>query len=349
MRSECSAAVLLAFLSSFAWAEPNAPAKCPNEPPPIVCAHPTIPCFIPEKWPNAERTADEIATLFQTRQFCRLEKALDEVLSSEKRFKSGSRPAAGAYMAFQMILSTNNYSEGYAGVIEEWRSAYPKSIYVPFAQARQAYAAAWAVRGSHWASEVPKEAWELFALRLQESEKILLDAPPALKATTLWHHMLLTVTLDSDRLQSRPDQVFAEAVKRWPDYYAFYDLVISRLTPRWHGTWEQVDAFIDYWTRQQAAREGTSLYARLYMYLFGLGYSPQEVKADTRRMIASFADLTARYPDPGWKNVRASYACLSRDKQAFTDAIKGLPTGEVMPAVWLDGYSYDGCMRWAGI
>jgi len=278
-----------------------------------------------------------------------LEKSLAELLSSDKRFKDGSRPAQAAYMGFQMYLSGENYSGGYAAVIEEWRTAYPGSIYVPFAKARQAYAAAWGSRGAQWASEVPKEAWELFALRLQESEKILLSAPPALKESTLWHHMLLSVAVESDRLESRPEKVFAEAVKRWPDYYPFYEVVLSRMTPRWHGNWEQVDQFIDYWTRQQAAREGTSLYARLYVSLFARGSSPQEVKADTRRMIESFADLTARYPDPGWKNVRASYACLSRDKQAFADAMKDLPQPELIRDFWFDGYSYDVCMRWAGI
>ena len=348
MRLESSAAVLLAFWCSLALAQSSAPPQCPNEPPPLVCPPNVSGCVVPEKWPNPQRTTDMIATLFQTRQFCRLEKSLDEVLSMEKRFKNGVRPASSAYAAFQMILSGDS-SQGYATVIEEWRAAYPNSIYVPFAQARLAYAGAWSARGSRWGNEVPKESWELFALKLREAEEILLNAPPALKETTLWHHMLLAIALDSDRLQSRSEQVFAAAVKRWPDYYPFYDLVISRMTPRWGSTWEQLDEFVDYWTRQQAGREGVSLYARLYVGLFARGYSPQEVKADPKRMISSFADLTARYPDPGWKNLRASYACLTRDKQAFGDAIKALPSGELWQALWLDGFSYDSCMRWAGI
>ena len=222
------------------------PALCPGEREPIeFSCPPSMPKCKPEKFPNAGMTADTIGFLFQTQQFCLLEKALVETVSSGKRFPNGVRLAEGAYQGFQRILTPSSYSPGWRGHVDKWRAAYPTSIYIPFIEARLAYVGAWAARGEMLpGSQVSPEARELFNVRLQEAETILLGAPAALKETPLWHQLLLAVVLDSKEAQTPPDKVFAEAVKRWPDYYAFYDLAITRINPDWGSTWEQLDQFI---------------------------------------------------------------------------------------------------------
>jgi len=63
-------------------------------------------------------------------------------------------------------------------------------------------------------------------------------------------------------------------------------------------------------------------------------------------MKRSFVDLIARYPDPPFKNLYASYACFARDKTAFEDAMRGLPSNLLMPNFWLSGHSHEACLRW---
>src|SRR5258708_15822896 len=149
-------------------------------------------------------------------------------------------------------------------------------------------------------------------MRLREAEQVLLDAPQQLKDTPLWHNLLLAISLDTNTVQSDPQATFESAAKAWPDYYDFYDLMLSRLVPIWGGSWEKVDSFVDYWARQRVEREGTSLYARLYINLGGQRVTPDETSLDWNRMKQSFVDLIARYPDPVFKNLYASYACFAR-------------------------------------
>jgi len=137
-------------------------------------------------------------------------------------------------------------------------------------------------------------------------------------------------------------------VKRWPTYAVFHQLPLNRMVPKWGGSWQQVESFIAESTAMQPASEGKSLYARLYIHLIP-ERSAHESSMDWEKMKAGFEDAIARFPDPKYRNLYASYACLAKDKALFSKAIGKIPREELIPAWWLDGNSYDSCMRWAGI
>jgi hypothetical protein len=66
-------------------------------------------------------------------------------------------------------------------------------------------------------------------------------------------------------------------------------------------------------------------------------------------MIASFEDAIARFPDPMYKNLYASYACLAKDKALFGKAMSKISKEDLNPLWWLGGNSYEACVRWAGV
>jgi hypothetical protein len=272
-----------------------------------------------------------------------------EIASSKKRFVNGDSPASAAYWAFRRLMPAPRTNESHQGKISRWRDAVPASYFVPFAQSRLMYANAWNVRGSGFAGSVSKESWELFGIRMQEAEKILLDAPEALKDTPYWHHLLLAITQDSSQSSNSVDAVFEEAVKRWPTYFDFYELRLTRLVPKWGGSWEQVESFIDKWSTQLARSEGSSVYARLYVSVKKQGVTPEQTRMDWAKMKRGFEDLVQRYPSRDFKNLYASYACFARDKVAFSAALRSLTPEELQPQEWLSGHSYEACMRWGGI
>ena len=186
----------------------------------LLAAHPD--CALPEKWSNPEHTIDEIANLFRMRQSLScLKSRLASCCRAMAGLNPGSRSRRPRFRAFAGVDERRQLmTRGVRERTKEWRSEYPQSYFIPFVEARIAYASAWAARGEGIGStRVSPEAQELFVIRLREAEDILLGAPARLKETTLWHHMLLAVALDSDRLQSNPTKVFAEGVKRWPHYY----------------------------------------------------------------------------------------------------------------------------------
>jgi hypothetical protein len=321
----------------------NRPTKCFTEP------SASQPECIFDNWPSFEETIRRLAFLYGTEQFALLERAMTDLTKSEKTFASGKSTASAAYQAFRRLMPAPGTRPNEQDRIRRWKEAIPNSYFVVFADARYLYGDAWNSRGSGYAGSVSPESWDLYALRLQEAEKKLMSAPQSLKDTPLWDNLLLAIALDSRKVESVPQVVFENAVKRWPRYFDFYEVMLTRLTPKWGGSWDDVEMFIDKWSRQRESTEGTSMYARLYIGMLSQGATPDETAMKWAKMRTSFDDLVARYPEPRFKNLYASFACFARDKSSFGKAMSLLPSRELMPDEWLPGSSYEACIRWAGV
>jgi hypothetical protein len=302
-----------------------------------------------DDWPTWVVTLRRITDLYNSEQFALLERAMHEAVSSKKFFTNGDSPASAVYWAFRRMMPAPGTPEEHQRKISRWKTAVPSSDYAAFAEARFLYASAWDIRGTGRAGSVSPESWDLFGMRLQEAEQLLLNSSKALKRTPIWHNLLLAIVLDNPRSKTDPDALFNEAVRRWPRYFELYELRLTRLVPKWGGSWEKVEGFIDRWTRDLSSSEGNSLYARLYISLRNQGVTPDETNMDWVRMKASFDDLTNRYPSSDFKNLYASYACFARDKNAFNAALAKLAANELDKKAWLVGHSYEACMRWAAI
>lgn len=333
---------------------PNATSmpRYPWDQRPTKCFAPDAPPFGDcklENWPSFGLTSRRLAILYYNGQFALLERALAEVATPERRFASGESGDLAIYEAFRQVLNGGNVDpEAWQRQIAQWRAVAPNSRYTYFAEARFYYAHAWAARGSGYASSVSKESWQLFNIRLQQSEQMLLQAPVYLKESPLWHNLLLAVASDTRNVRSDPDEVFERAIKRWPSYYNFYAVRLTRMFPQWGGSWDEIEAFIRQWSKAQEATEGRSLYARLYIAVLGMGYTPDETHYDWGLMKESLNDLVKRFPDPIYRNLNASFACVARDDAAFRKAIGAIPSHEVIPGAWIRGHSPEACMRWAG-
>jgi hypothetical protein len=341
---------MLVVAAGPAWGQAPSPPRYPWDIRPATCLNgPRVaaPGCTVENWPTFDETRRRVAGLYQAEQFSLLEQALAEIAASQTRFTSGRPATSAAYWAFRLLMPGPGVPVAEQDRMARWRAAVPHSSFATLAEARFLYAHAWNARGSGYAQSVSKEAWAIFAARLHEAERVLLRAPQPLQDTPWWHNLLLSVALDTRTAQTDPQATFIRGVTKWPEYYDFYDIMVKRLMPKWGGTWEKLEAFIVYWATQQAPREGTSLYARLYVNLRDQGVTPGETQVNWPHMQRSFGDLIARYPDPAFKNLYASYACFARDKAAFGDAMRGLPPALLMPQEWLAGHTHDACVRWA--
>lgn len=351
-----TAAVLLTVVwttSTVALAQPAQSLRYPWDMGDRNCTEPTerfrAGCEI-QNWMTFGLTSERIQILYGNDHYVLLDRAMGELVATNRRFTDGWTPAAAVGSAF---TAAHRIPVAYSFEKERlarWRNAVPNSYFVIYAEASLAYANAWSARGQGHAASVSKESWELFRIRLQETEDLLLSAPQALKNTPIWHYLLLTTVLNNPRASGDPDAVFQEAVKRWPTYFAFYQLRVAMLTPKWGGSWDAVESFVDQWSGRMPESEGRSLYARLYISLGEQGYEPGEMAMNWAKMKGSLDDLVPRYPDElRFRNMRASYACYARDKEAFAAAIKGMNQYAIRPHEWLDGHSYDACMRWAAV
>ncbi len=287
----------------------------------------------PDSWPDLKQSARYIGSLYIGEQFVLLERALSDLALSKQRFATGKPVTVALIQAFIYVMPSRELSSDEIGRITRWKTAVPDSQFAFLAEAFL------------FASTVSPESWELFHKQLRESERLLLSAPEPLQKTASWYHLLLNATTDSDRTRRKREDVFEEAAKLRPDYYSFYEKMVITLEPKWGGSWNSLEAFVDKWTRRLSDKEGESMYARLYIAIKD-DQAVGETNMDWPRMRQGFRDLISRYPDKSFKNLFASYACAVRDRAAYDEAMKMLPKEVLDPSEWIRGHSYEACSRW---
>jgi len=291
-------------------------------------------------------TVRKVGSLYRSEQFAALEIALNELAHTNDKFISGKPKSSAAYWAFRQLFPGPGTDPLEIERIQRWRKKIPLSSWATFAESRYWYGMAWNARGGGSAGNVGSEAWDMFHKTLRRSESQLLESPAALKDTALWHNLLLAISQDSTEVKSKPDQVLSAAVTKWPQYYDFYEVRLTRLVPKWGGNWQTVDAFIADWAKKQSPLEGRSLYARLYISMQAKTPVPvSEIRSHWVTLKTSFRDLVDRYPDERFKNLFASYACLVGDADQFREAMTALGPEELNPADWLYEAPLTACER----
>lgn len=291
-------------------------------------------------------TVTQLRSLFQKDDFARLEEALTCLMESKQRFQSGKPGASAVYWLFRNEMHAPGPINAAAAHVGRWQHELPNSIFAEFGDLRIRYVVAWNSRGNGYARDVTLNGMEGFQQGLHNLEVLLLQTSSPLKNTPIWHNLLLAVAQDSGSATSPPAMVFQDAVQRSPGYYDFYEVRLSRLVPRWGGSWESVDKFIKHWSAERNASEGKSMYARLYTSVIVAGADTSETLIDWSRMKPSLEDLVARYPTRSHKNLAASFACRFGDKVYLKMALGRLKERDLDTRGWLPGMDQDRCEQW---
>lgn len=324
--------VAAAGVNPYPWDDRPPKCRTPGAPPVGMCA------LNAWQWPL--RSQARLSELWASRNWRVLELALTELTRSNAYFAEGTSHAA---LVERWLLDV--VQDGDPGpAIAAWKAAHPDSPFVPLAEAQHLLVKAWSARGSGYAGTVSREAWKLFSEQLLEAERKLLAAPASVRETAAWHLVLLKVALDA-RGRTDPQQLFVDATRRWPRETRFYSHMVSRMVPKWGGSWPQVESFVAAATRNAEATEGQSTYARLYLDL--VMHNAEEIPMDWPRMRSGFEDWIRRYPANPPLDAYASFACRARDKAAFTRVMQMLRPSDIAEVAWLPGYSPEACLRWA--
>lgn len=279
-----------------------------------------------------------LARLYQTERFQELDAALGCLMKDSRSLRSGKPSSALAYQMFRREMAGRGADGDDLKRIEHWSQQPPVSMFVEFAALRLRYGFAWNARGSASAAKVGDEQWRTFHQGLAGTEAALHRATPELRQTPLWHQLLLAVAGDTRLSRGNMATVFEEAIRRWPANYDLHEVMLSRLVPRWGGSWEQVDAFILHFANQRQGAEREALYARLYaISLLRGGDDPRSTRLDWARMKNGLESLVTLYPDPKHLNLAASFACLYQDEPSLKASLKRIPYDKVRPDAWLSG------------
>jgi hypothetical protein len=341
---------ILAMLSSTAWAQNQPVEKFGWDYECSVDFMKEQPVCTTNALGTKDAVIHPIHDMFLKKEYDKLDRGLKNLVESQRRFFGGESAHEGIAEALKMISWE---IPEVAQMADQWHAAVPSSYFAHYAKARAAYDAAWAIRGGGAASSVSGESWAMFRSHLDEAERLLNEAPQELKSLPLWHTLMMGVLSDNSKNEMRVEQIFIDAIDRWPTNFEFYKWRLNRLLPQWGGSWELIDASIRHWTERVEKTEGRSLYARLYIDLLeSRNLTPERTLMDWSLMKKSFDDLVRLYPHGGFRLQYAAYSCFARDKKTFLKALESVRAhrdGEPLDgSPWLDGNSFQACMVWSG-
>ena len=296
-------------------------------------------------WSDHEGTSTGLSQIYARESFKQLETSLDCLMNEEMQFISGRPGSSAIYAFYKMVLPAPGADPAEAGRIERWANAFPKSMYVRFAQARFAYAMAWNKRGGSVAKDVNEESWKGFRDGLTQAEEILSRSSEQLHNTPIYYHLLLAISQDANQPSEARLAIFQKGIARWPTYYGLYENMLKRLVPKWGGSWLIVDQAIRTWSAQRSKEEGVSLYSRFYARVLLDGANVEETLINWSTMKTSLEDLVKRYPDNYNWSLAASSACLFRDSTFYKLAMENLSSNQLQPAAWFKSTNPDICSQ----
>lgn len=335
MRNFVRTAVALSFLLCHAWATAAEPASASRPAGAAGCSA--------INYADEDDSINFLRMMYQEERFGDLEVILACLMRDGRELSSGKPSSAIAYQVFRREMGPRVTAADLQR-LERWARQQPPSMFAEFAAIRMRYAFAWRSRGGAPAAKVSEERWKGFRTGLADTELALYRATPELRETPLWHQLLVGVAGDTPLTRGDMASAFDAAVKRWPSNYDLHDVMLSRLVPRWGGSWDHVDTFIQHFAEQQQGERRDALYARLYAnMLLAMGDDPHQTRLDWQRMKRGLKALATLYPDPRHLNMAASFACYYRDAAYFKASMARVPVERVRRGAWLDGTDPQSC------
>ena len=288
-----------------------------------------------------------VLTLLNKEQFNDLERLFDDWNDRSERMADGRwRLSAFGDAIAARFADGKSWETGYQ-LIQRWREGHPFSRAAALAEVVYWVEYAWNARGPGMADTVPADGWDLFNERLGKAEAVLLESKPYASGSPLWGRMLIKIGNGLNWSRPMLLRAFEEVTRDEKYYYSTYGEVAWDLTPRRGGDWKLVDAFIRGATKITQARDGYSMYARLYWVVDDCGCGEfnlfRDSLANWADMKRGFDDLIERYPHSAWLyNKYAAYACLAEDKGAYQSMMFRIGK-TLVPDAWPSNQAIDLC------
>lgn len=286
-------------------------------------------------------SARRLKQIYERDAYSELESALSCNLLSNGRLKSGDSGAGIVYEFYRNQMQAPALTDVETERVKRWRAARPNSIFSEFALLRLNYSAAWTARSGQVYSRLTLKQRLGFSQGMLNAEMAMSAASPSLKETPIWHMLNLAILQDMPQRGRKSSEAYALAIKKWPYLYELHEAIFFRLNPRWGETWENADAYADKVARSFEPTEGTSFYARLYLYIFDQGFDPSSVPVKWEKLRPSLSDLVKRYPTEIHSNYAVSLACINSDWVAYKEYM--LTIKVINLNYWFEGTNHRIC------
>ena len=315
-----------------AWATPIADTDAPNDGPKKAHA---LGCL-------AQR-------LFLTQDF----KTLDRMLDSYSRDLGDLPDGRSSYEA--MVNGLDDLysfslipSEKLWGMTSAWRRQTGNSVHVEVAEALVLMDWGYRARGAGTADTISRQAMQLFRYRTQMAAAALNDIrewhPP------LWYQLSIEAELFLTGDKKKVADIHARGHARFPEAQGIDHAMLRALMPRWGGSYDEVDQFIDEQAAHEARSElGQQRYATLVFIYSGMEDDQinifRDVGAQWEYASTGMEELISRHPKSDYlRNIYAKLACIQGDKAKFTTLTHAFPKG-FSASAWSRSVTLQSCSR----
>jgi hypothetical protein len=164
----------------------------------------------------------------------------------------------------------------------------------------------------------------------------------------IWYQISLSVGVDRDIGVDKMRAIFDAGIRQAPGYAPLYRGMLRRLMPRWSGSYEQVDHFIEELSDKPGSPDrDVELYARLYWMYDSLEHDDIRLFDDSLAVWAlmkkGFRRMVDHYPKSDLVlNGYVKFACLSEDAAAYRQ-LRPLLEHSLASTAWSMKTSLESC------
>ncbi len=256
----------------------------------------------------------------------------------------------GAFRVFNHNPASEQYHLNLVALTQRWAREHPQSALAHMLHVRARYALAWWYRGDGYANTVSAEMWALFKQHIDAAiEHLGAHAEVSLQHSTAYSYALMlgrSAGWDRARLVALVDA----GLRLAPKDFGLHQSMLTSLLPKWGGSEEAIDSYIDWAADKAGPEHGHMVYARLYNEV--AGEFQQDLFTRTRaqwpRMKLGWDQLVERFPTDNNINRYALLACLARDKPVLASLLERIGNAPNLRAWGHNaGRTLDGCRRLA--
>jgi hypothetical protein len=259
---------------------------------------------------------------------------------SRERTPSGSWKLGLAYLSItqDLFAPADRRWEKLQQAAGEWLAENPDSPSAVALDARLLRAHAWAW---HDTGDRPGDNNPQFRQLLEEARRVLDEHPEVKSHDPEWDALRIAIAREQGADTSQILRMAWEALEREGYYYPLHQAVTNKLMPRWGGSRQAVEQYVQMALAHSANQEGTQAYARIYYYIVrsntdGVpGVEMSEMGVKWPLMQQSLAELMQAYPSTFNRDVARAITCFT-GRAAEMRALGRAETANIVSVAWWD-------------
>ena len=299
--------------------------------------------------PAARHTAGcRAQMLFMSGDYATLDRWMAQSADSISDLPDGSSTLEGIVRGLTTLFDYGSLDVLPAlGRTADWQQRVPDSIYPALLQSLIFESWAWAARGTGSVNTISPQAWMIFAQRTEMSAMGLRDIVERANTNPLWYEFSLRVGLDQSQPLDDLRSIFKRGITEHPEYRPIYRNMLRILMPRWDGSYEDVNRFIQEESSRSMEGRDVAKYADLYWDYSSLEDDEAPLFSGSlavwSTMKAGLEELQHRHPTSDViLNAYAKFACMAGDTESYIH-VRRLLRDRISSVAWSDKVSLKHC------